>query len=213
MMTDVGLFILGAGSFAIETLEIAELTGGFRPLGFAVSDLPAPGATHAGLPVLHVDSLPPVGSIVVVAGIVSTKRRRIVSDVARRGYRFATLVHPRAIVSTRASIGAGSIVGAGVIVASNTIIGANVILNRGANVGHDNRLDPFVTIGPGATLAGGVVVGEGSYIGVGAVVRDHLDVGAGAVVAAGAVVVKPVAAHTLVAGCPATVMRTGVDAL
>jgi len=101
----------------------------------------------------------------------------------------------------------------GRIVASNTVVGPHVLLNRGANVGHDNWLGEFVTIAPGATLAGGIVVGAGAYIGVGAVVRDHVTIGAGAVVAAGAVVVKPVEPNVLVAGCPATVMRRGVDGL
>jgi acetyltransferase-like isoleucine patch superfamily enzyme len=38
-----------------------------------------------------------------------------------------------------------------------------------------------------------------------------VSIGEGAVVAAGALVVKPVAPHTLVAGSPATVMRDEVD--
>ena len=207
------IVILGAGTYAIEALEIAELAGGFQPIGFAVSDPPAVGATHAGLPVMFVDDLPPAASIVVASGIVSTRRRRIVEAVAARGYTFTALVHPRAIVSPRARIEAGATIGAGVIVASHTHIGAHVLLNRGANIGHDNDLQPFVTVGPGATLAGAVTVGSGAYIGVGAVVRDHLTVGAGAVVAAGAVVVKPVDSRTLVAGCPAVVVRTNVDGL
>jgi acetyltransferase-like isoleucine patch superfamily enzyme len=45
----------------------------------------------------------------------------------------------------------------------------------------------------------------------GAVVLDLVYSGEGAVVAAGALVVKPVAPHTLVAGSPATVMRDEVD--
>jgi sugar O-acyltransferase (sialic acid O-acetyltransferase NeuD family) len=212
-MSETALIILGAGSFAVEALEIAELMGGFTPIGFAVSDPPAPGSAHAGLPVMHVGDLPAPGTVVVVAAIVSTQRRRIVTDVLRCGHRFATLIHPRATVSPRASIADGAIIGAGAIVASNTAIGPHVILNRGANVGHDNRIGAFVTIGPGATLAGAIDVGEGCYVGVGAVVRDHLAIGPGAVVAAGAVVVKPVEANTLVAGCPAVVVRAGIDGL
>jgi len=62
-------------------------------------------------------------------------------------------------------------------------------------------------------IAGAVTVGARAWIGVGAVVRDHLSIGEGAVVGAGALVVKPVAAHTLVAGSPAVVVREGVDGL
>jgi acetyltransferase-like isoleucine patch superfamily enzyme len=39
----------------------------------------------------------------------------------------------------------------------------------------------------------------------------HVSIGEGAVVAAGAVVLKPVAPRTLVAGCPATVVRENVS--
>jgi UDP-perosamine 4-acetyltransferase len=214
-MTDTKpLLILGAGSFAIEVLEVAELTG-VRVAGFVVSDDHMPAARrHADLPIFAEGELPfAPDEVALIGGIVTTRRRAFVARMADRGFAFRTLVHPSAIVSPRARIDAGTFVGAGVIVASHTHVGAHVLLNRGANVGHDNALAPFVTIGPGAILAGAVRVGAGSYVAVGAVVRDHLEIGAGAVVAAGAVVVKPVEAHALVAGVPATVVKNGVDGL
>jgi sugar O-acyltransferase (sialic acid O-acetyltransferase NeuD family) len=213
-MAEIPLLILGAGTFAIETLEIAELAGGFRPLGFIVSERPREGASHAGLPVFHAGATPVgPGDALLVAGIVSNRRRAFIEEMHDRGFRFATLVHPGAIVSPRAVVMEGAVIGAGVIVASHTHVGAHALLNRGANIGHDNTLGAYVTVGPGATLAGAVAVGAGAYVGVGAVVRDHLTIGAGAVIAAGAVVVKPVPAHVLVAGCPAAVVRDGVDGL
>jgi acetyltransferase EpsM len=213
-MADIPLLILGAGSFAIETLEIAELAGGFRPAGFVVSEPPLPGSTHEGLRIYAEGAIPAeLAGAQVVAGIVSTRRRAFIERMTARGFVFATLKHPAAIVSPRATLMQGAIVGAGVIVASNTRIGAHTVLNRGANIGHDNRLGEYVTISPGATLAGAISIGTGAYVGAGAVIRDHLSIGQGAVVAAGAVVVKPVEAHTLVAGCPASVMRREVDGL
>lgn len=214
-MTGTPLLILGAGSFAIETLEIAELSGAFEPIGFVVSEGVEPWpTTHAGLPVYRADRLP-IGpeAARIVAGIVTNRRRPFVDQLCARGYRLATLVHPTAIISPRASLNAGCVIGAGAIIASQTRLCSGVLLNRGANIGHDNTIEAFATIGPGATLAGGVHVGTGAYVGVGAVVRDHLAIGTGAVVAAGAVVVKPVEAHTLVAGCPAVVLKHGVDGL
>jgi acetyltransferase-like isoleucine patch superfamily enzyme len=80
-------------------------------------------------------------------------------------------------------------------------------------VGHDVTVESYTTIGPGVTIAGSVSIGAGVYLGVGAVVRDHISIGEGAIVAAGAVVVKPVRARTLVAGCPAVVVRENVTAL
>jgi acetyltransferase EpsM len=213
-MPDIPLLILGAGSFAIEALEIAELSGGFRPAGFVVSDPSPNGSSHAGLPVYAENAIPAefLGAH-VVGGIVSTRRRAFIERIAARGFVFATLRHPTAIVSPRATLMPGALLGAGVIVASNTRVGAHTLLNRGANVGHDNQLGDFVTVSPGATLAGAISVGTGAYIGAGVVIRDHLSIGQGALVAAGAVVVKAVDAHTLVAGCPASVMRRDVDGL
>ena len=213
-MTKPALLILGAGSFALETLEIAALEGAFVPAGFVVSEPALPPLMHAGLPVYHEGAVPySPGAAHLVGGIVTTRRRLFFERMVSRGYTFATLRHPSAIVSPRAELAAGAVVGAGVIVASNTVVGAHVLVNRGANIGHDNRLDAFVTVGPGATLAGGIHVETGVYIGVGAVVRDHVTLGAGAVIAAGAVVVTSVEPHVLVAGCPARVVKRDVDGL
>lgn len=210
-----GLLILGAGSFAMETLDIAEAAGGFEPLGFVNSlEHPEPGTTHAGLPVFFIDDVPVApDACVLAAGIVSTTRRSFVETMLARGYRFASVVHPSASISPRATVKDGCIVNAGVVVSSNTVIESHVVLNRGCLVGHDNHIGPYCTIGPGANLAGAVEIGAGAYIGLGAVIRDHLSIGAEAVVGAGAVVVSPVAANVLVAGVPARVVRSGVKGM
>ena len=207
------LVVLGAGSMAVEVLEIAELSGEFEVIGFVVNSGDAP-AELEGRPVYRSSAFPlGPGDCRLVGGIVSTRRRAFVEELAAQGYEFATVIHPSAQVSRRARVGAGCVIHPGVIVASNTTIEDHVLINRGALIGHDNRIEPFTTIGPGANLAGALTVGPGAYLGVGCVVRDHLTVGPGAVVAAGAVVVKDVAAHTLCAGVPAKVLQTGVDGL
>lgn len=213
-MSERSLLILGAGTFAVEVLEAAEQSGR-RVAGFVVSDASfRTEHTREGLPVFLVDELPgAIDEVVCIAGIVSTRRSRLIDELTRRGYRFTSVIHPAAIVSRRASIADGAFISAGVIVAANTRVGAHVVLNRGANVAHDVQLGEMATVGPGAVIAGGVEIGPRAWIGVGAVIRDHTSIGAGAVVAAGALVVKPVPAHTLVAGSPATPMRDGVDGL
>lgn len=190
------LLILGAGSFALETLDIAESAGIFQPLGFLVNlEPPAPGARHAGLPVYWADDLRLTPQeCFLAAGIVSTRRRAFVEQMLARGFRFVSIVHQSAVISPRAHLGAGCVVHAGVIVSTNTVIEDHVILNRGSLIGHDNHLGAFTTLGPGANVAGAVEIGQGAYVGVGAVVRDHLEVGEGAVVGAGAVVVESVPA-------------------
>jgi sugar O-acyltransferase (sialic acid O-acetyltransferase NeuD family) len=209
------LLILGSGTFALETLDIAERAGGFEPLGFVNSlERPAVGARHAGLPVFWIDDAPfGPEDCYLVTGIVSTRRRELIETMQAHGYRFVSVIHPAAVISHRSRIGDGCVINAGVVVSQNTAINPHVILNRGALIGHDNRIGPFCTIGPGANIAGGVEIGPGAYIGAGAVIRDHLSVGAEAVVGAGAVVVKAVPANAMVVGFPARVIKTGVKGL
>jgi sugar O-acyltransferase (sialic acid O-acetyltransferase NeuD family) len=209
------LLILGAGSFALETLDIAETSGGFEPLGFVNSlEQPGPGATLAGLPVFWIEAVPfDPADCWVVCGIISTRRRDFVETMAGRGYRLASVVHPSAILSRRSQVGEGCVVNAGVIVSSNTCLEDNVIVNRGCLIGHDNLIRSFCTLGPGANVAGAVEIGAGAYIGLGAVIRDHITIGAEAVVGAGAVVVKSVPANVLVTGIPAQISKTQVKGL
>lgn len=209
------LLILGSGTYALETLDIAEMAGGFEPLGFVNSlERPSAGTRHAGLPVFWIDDVPfRPEDCYLVAGIVTTRRREMIETMQARGYRFVSVIHPAAVISRRSTIGEGCVINAGVVVSQNTAVDAHVILNRGALIGHDNRIGPFCTIGPGANIAGVNVIGSGAYIGAGAVIRDHLSVGADAVVGAGAVVVKPVPANALAVGFPARVIKTGVKGL
>lgn len=213
MTTTRPLVILGAGSMAVEVLDIVEAGGDFEVAGFAVNTGDAP-AELEGRPVYRADDLPlGPGDCLLVGAMVSNQRRVFLEAMAGRGYRFATVVHPSARISGRARIGAGCVIHPGVIIASNSAIGDHVLVNRGALIGHDNRIGAFTTIGPGANLAGALDVGRGVYLGVGCVVRDHLAIGRGAVVAAGAVVVGDVAEHTLCGGVPAKLLKTGVDGL
>jgi acetyltransferase EpsM len=211
----VKLLILGAGTFAVEVLEMVESRGDLEAAGFLTNlERPAPDARHCGLPVYSADA-PPFGpdECVLVSGIVSTKRRAFIEEMVARGYRFVSAVHRGAIVSPRASIGAGCAIGAGVVIGAHTRLGDHIVVNRGALVGHDNTIGAFTTIGPGANLAGALALGDGCYVGVGAVIRDHLTIGSGAVVGAGAVVVSDVPSGVVVTGVPARVTKTAAEGL
>ena len=209
------LLILGCGTFAVQTLEIAEEAGGFAPAGFINSfETPTRGAQLEGLPVFGIDALPfGPDEALVVSGAVSNRRRAAIEVLVQRGYRFATLVHPTAYVSRRATLRAGAVVNSGVHLSIYVELAEHAIINRAATIGHHTKVGAFATVGPGVTIAGSVSIGEGAYIGAGSVLREGSAIGEGAVVGAGAVVVKPVAAHTLVTGVPASLARTGVDGL
>ena len=109
----------------------------------------------------------------------------------------------------------------------------NLHVGRGAHLGRRCLLDLAgpITIGASATVSlgttilthtdvgdsplrahyprsvHGVRIGEGSYIGANATILPGCDVGRESVVGAGAVVTRPVADRTVVAGVPAKVIR------
>ena len=107
-------------------------------------------------------------------------------------------------------------VGARCKVSSHTFICEGVTIEDDVFVGHGvmfiNDLDPRATAdGKPQTEADWSVVPtrvcKGASIGTGAVILGGVTIGAGALVGAGAVVTKDVAAGTVVAGCPARLLR------
>ncbi|WP_086428580.1 acetyltransferase [Staphylococcus cornubiensis] len=117
--------------------------------------------------------------------------------------RFATLVHPTAVMSPSVSIGKGSVVMAQVVINAATKIGNHVIINTGAVVEHDNQIADFAHVSPHATLTGGVKVGECVHVGAGATILPTIEIGRHTIVGAGATVVKNVGEHMTVIGTPA----------
>ncbi|HUJ63434.1 MAG TPA: NeuD/PglB/VioB family sugar acetyltransferase [Kofleriaceae bacterium] len=136
-----------------------------------------------------------------VLAIGDNATRRRLADAAR--CRFASLIHPSAVVDDSVSLGEGTVIFAGAIVQPDARIGAHSIVNTAASIDHDCDLGIAVHCAPGARLAGSVRVGEEALVGIGAVVVPGVRIGARAIVAAGAVVVRDVAIGATVVGVPA----------
>lgn len=206
------LLLLGSRIFAEEVADLASEIPGFRVAGF-VENLEPERCRRAlhGLPVHWVDELSRLADDhVAVCALGTTQRSRFIDQASAHGVRFATLVHPRARVSSTSAVGEGSIVSAGVIVAAHTHIGRHVILNRGALVGHHTEIGDYVTVGPGANIAGKCRIGTGTYVAIGAVVIDRISIGSHSVIGAGAVVNKDVPDHVQVVGVPARIVKENV---
>ena len=214
-MTDSpSLVIIGTGGHAREILEVVEAVNAQRPsytvLGFLDDDEVRRGGGVSGLPVLGATSWLDEASLDVryVIGIGSCESRaRVARRLASVRARAATLVHPRALVSARATLGEGTLVAAGAVVNVGARLGAHVHVNVAATVSHDCVLESFVHLAPGAHLAGNVTVREGADIGIGACVIQGLEVGAWSVIGAGAAVVRSVPANAVAVGVPARVRR------
>ena len=186
--------VLGGGGHArvlIEVLKLRrqEIAGicdpALDPADAGPGALPVLGgdeAVHGYDPraVLLVNSLGSAGD--------TAQRRSIFDSFAGASYRFATVVHPDAIVATDAVLGEGAQIMAGAVIQPGTRIGKNSIVNTRASVDHDCRIGAHAHIAPGATLCGGVEIGDGAHVGAGAVVIQGIRIGATATIGAGVTV-------------------------
>ena len=134
-------------------------------------------------------------------------RASIFERLASRGGTPLTVVHPNAVVSSRASFGPGTVVMAGAIVNPGAKIGANCILNTGCSVDHDCVVGDHVHLCPGVRLAGTVRIGEHTLLGTGSCVTPGRSIGSGTLVGAGSVVVRDLPDNCLAHGNPARVQR------
>lgn len=201
--------IIGAGGHArvlIEALRLANC----RIAGLLDADPSMTGKVVMGVPVIGTDEalkgLHP-GEVRLVNGIgsvASTARRREVFDrVGKMGFRFATVLHPSAVIASDASLGEGAQVMAGAVLQVGVQVGANAIVNTRASLDHDCLLGAHAHVAPGVTLSGGVSVEEEAHIGTGATVIQGIRIGRGSVVGAGSVVVRNVSPGVTVLGVPA----------
>lgn len=209
------LIVLGAGGHAKVLIDALTLAG--RRIAFSVDVDPARhGSSLAGVLVRGGDDLVfahAPESVLLVHGLGSTRqcedRKRLFDRMKQRGYRFAQVVHPSAVISPSASLGEGVQVLAGAVVGPDARLEENVVINTNASVDHDGHVGRHAHVGPGACLGGGVRVGERSHIGSGATIIQYRTLGAGVLVGAGAVVVSDLPSGVTAYGVPARVVSGG----
>ena len=124
-------------------------------------------------------------------------------------------IEPGAIIREKVEIGEGAVIMMGAVINIGAVIGDGTMIDMGAVLGGRATVGKNCHIGAGTVLAGvvepasatPVIVEDNVMIGANAVVIEGCRIGHDAVVAAGAIVVSDVAPNTVVAGCPARVIK------
>ena len=166
------LFVYGAGGFGREVAWLAEELG-YKVEAFLDDNSARWGQSLNGIPVLSLEQAEERYATEVTVSVAIGNpqvRRAVVAKLEQRGFRFATLVHPRVEKSAFVEIGEGTIITAGNILTVNIRLGRHVHINLDCTIGHDAILEDFVTLAPGVHISGWVFVREGAYLGTGAVV-------------------------------------------
>jgi sugar O-acyltransferase (sialic acid O-acetyltransferase NeuD family) len=205
------LLLVGAGGLGRETAEAVRALNASRPsfelLGFLDDDPALEGTEIDNLPVVgrvdDVSRFPDAFVVLTTAGTHDPATRwRIAHRLDLPASRYATIVHPHAILPTRSETGSGSVVLAAVVASTSVRLGHHVVVMPTVVFTHDNVIEDYATFGAGVRLGGRVRVGQGAYVGAGALVREDTTIGPWSIVGMGAVVIRDVAEGERYAGVP-----------
>jgi sugar O-acyltransferase (sialic acid O-acetyltransferase NeuD family) len=210
------VIILGAGGHA------SVLIDALQQLGVEIMGITDPDKTVWGQTLMDVEVLGPDEKlldihperILLVNALGSTSntnaRRTLFETWHGKGYSFASVVHPKAVVARSVSLAEGVQVLAGAIINPLTTVGINTIVNTGAIVEHDCTIGDHVHLAPGVRVAGNVTLGHSTHVGIGSTLIQGLGIGDNCLIAAGAVVIRSVPDNSVVMGVPGKIINVSI---
>ncbi|WP_078555816.1 acetyltransferase [Bacillus alkalicellulosilyticus] len=206
------VIVVGGGGHAKVLIDILKLEG--RDI-IGVTENDTSKTNVLDIPIIGDDDLIltfPKDKIELINGIGSVKtvkvRRDIYTRFTKLGYRFATLIHPSAIIANGVSLDLGVQVMAGAIIQPGCRVGENTIINTRSSIDHDCIIGSHVHIAPGVTLSGGVIVEDNVHVGTSATVIQGISIDVGSCIGAGSVVLKDVKRNSKVMGVPAKEVKS-----
>ena len=193
------LILLGTGGHAKVVAEALRLSG--REILGVTDPNSSPGSNFFGVKVLGGDEAiydysPEEVELVNGVGALPGKARRweIGEQMRRRGYRFASVIHPSAVIAKDVELSEGTQVMAGAVIQPSVKIGVDTIVNTGVCIDHDCEIGANCHLAPGVILSGEVYIGDSVHIGTGTSVIQKLNIGSGTFVAAGSILYKDIPA-------------------
>lgn len=121
--------------------------------------------------------------------------------------RFATLIHPTAVISKFAKIGYGCTIQPFVSVGPDVEIANHVQIFAQSLIGHNAKLDNYSYVANNSCVGAKVHLKEGAYLGTNCTTIEFITIEKWGLVGMGAVVLKDVPKYTKVVGNPAREIR------
>jgi sugar O-acyltransferase (sialic acid O-acetyltransferase NeuD family) len=115
-------------------------------------------------------------ALITVGQIKSPATRiRLYEYVKSLGYKFPTIISPRAYVSRHALLGEGTIIMHDALINAGAVIGRNCIINSKALVEHDAVVEDNCHISTSTTINGGAMIRQGTFVGSNAVTKEGVN--------------------------------------
>src|SRR5699024_8075495 len=176
-MSKKDLIIIGASGHGKVVAEIAELTGQYNYIYF-MDDFSEKKTFHGyknlGSP-KRSDQHKDKADFFVAIGDNNIRKDKL-DALIKEDYSIATIVHPNTVISKTVHIGQGTVLMAGVIVNASSKIGIGCIINTKASIDHDCKLENYVHVSPGVTIAGNTEIGCNTWIGAGSVIINNISI-------------------------------------
>lgn len=127
------------------------------------------------------------------------------------GHKYATLIHPTAILPKgMCKIGNGVLIAPLAQLSPDTTLEDNSIMLGNSFLGHDSTLKQFAHLASNSTVGANVVVGRACHVGTNCTVREKINIGDFSLIGSGSVVLNDIEPHSIVVGNPAKLLRKTV---
>lgn len=138
----------------------------------------------------------------VIIGIGDPHIRSTIVDRLPAKTKYATVIHPNAVISKWVEIGEGAIICAGTILTCNIKIGRHAHLNLHTTIGHDCQLGDFFTAAPAVNISGKCTFGNKVYFGTNSAIKEGIRICDEVTVGMGGVVTKDIHQPGIYVGNP-----------
>jgi sugar O-acyltransferase (sialic acid O-acetyltransferase NeuD family) len=198
----MNISIIGAGGHSKVIIDIIHELGNYNIIG--IYDDNKTGY-FSGIKIIgKISEIENKKSDYFIIGIGNDKIRKKIAEEYQ--LKWATLIHPKTIISKTAIIKEGTVICAGAIIQTEVEIGKHCIINTNCNIDHESIIENYCSICPSSTICGQVKVGESSFIGANSTIIQTIEVGKECIIGAGSVVIRNIPNNSKAVGNPAKII-------
>lgn len=205
------IVIIGAGGFGRELLQwikdINKVVLTWEIIGFIDDNLYALDGVECDYGIVGTiqEWEPKEDEEFALALGSSELKRKIVAEMKAKGARFATIIHPTAMLSEFARHGEGLIMFPASKLSCNSTVGDYVTI-LSSLIGHDTTIGDYSVISGGCNIVRNVHIGMDVFLAAGVCIAQDITIGDGAYLGLGSVILKDIPPGMKAFGNPARLL-------